>query len=156
MPHTPEQIDSFGADGWITTRGGHTDHRRITARDRVLYEEAKRARYLTGGSFQLRDLWFLYCEARGWPYIVVRLGPKFRSVHVDFISVRNTPAQEGIFDRVWAVLLAWSPPLPRNVRQSGGDVCFSVDRIPREVAAAVAETITGHCIAASATGSESA
>jgi hypothetical protein len=145
--YTSEQIDEFASHGWVTTRDSSFEqrHPRLDKKDRALYEQAKRDRYLTGGDCELRGLWFLYSEARGWPYLVLRPGGKYAAITVDFIATPDRKL-EGIFEKVWRVVLSHADTLlKKNTRLSGADIRFTLDKIPSGIAAPIANEIADLC-----------
>lgn len=149
---TPEQIDRFAAHGWITGRGDGSSerhHPRLTKKDRALYEQAKANRYLTGGTFfDLRELWFLYCEARQWPFVVLRPRCKSASIIVDFIAVTDFHKAEGISETVWQLVQSHADELlKKKTIFSGGDVMFTIRGIPSGFAPQLAKEIAERCFA---------
>lgn len=146
---TPEEIDGFADNGWVTTCGGHVErhHPRLSKKDRALYDQAKRDRYLTSGSHELRDLWFSYSEARQWPYIIVCLRTRYATITCDFIATPDRKA-EGIFERTWQVIQSHADTLlKKKTRLSGGDIRFTIDKIPNSIAAPLANEIADMCFA---------
>jgi hypothetical protein len=88
---------------WHTTKGKQTY--RLLGPERVELERGKRRGYLIDREsrrMSLKDIWYLWCEATGWPYLVVIPARRYARVELDFICThRRLPlaAIDELFER---------------------------------------------------------
>lgn len=145
--HTIEEVECWAWSGWIDVKRFNnvpTRHR-LTPRDKSLFERAKADRFLTGRySNDCRNLWWYYCNARGWPFMVVGYTRKYADIWVDVLSTLGFKLPErdpGAVDLLLGLLERRAKDLSRPARAFGGQGGVSIYDIPIELSSEIAAEV---------------
>ncbi len=132
-PYTLAEIDDL-ATGKLELQRTDRHALRLTRPELAELAQAKRRGYLVDRCRRricLANVWFLWCEARGWPYLVVRPARRHAEVELDFFStLRRLPraAIDALFERALRELPEWRGQLGdlfshMRVRRENADAC---------------------------------
>ena|SRR5215469_4538731 len=142
--HTIETVEHWARYGWVDLNrfDGLPKCHRLTPADKPLFDRAKTERFLTGRySNDCRDLWWYYCSARRWPFMVVRYARKYADIWVDVLSTVGGKLPERspcIVDLLYGLLERREKGLPRRAGACGGQVGVSIYDIPIQLSSEIA------------------
>ena len=142
--HTIERVERWARYGWVDLNrfDGLPNYHRLIPADKPLFERAKAERFLTGRySNDCRNLWWYYCSAQGWPFMVVRYASKYADIWIDVLSTLGCKLPERgtcVVDLLYGLLERREKGLPRSAGACGGHGGVSIYDIPIQLSSEIA------------------